>query len=140
MCYSHFSNEDCNGAISITQWVFINDCYKVNPVGQWGKVLVMATGFVDHLGLRRVHKDAEVEVLNSCVQNHRLCMDPGEEITFTARPKINSHSKIFRYGRSIFCLPHRPKFSDFFDLCLHWVSIVRVQNQSLNKKFVELSI
>ena len=21
---------------------FINDCYKVNPVGQWGKFLVMA--------------------------------------------------------------------------------------------------
>ena len=49
----------------------------------------------------------------------------GEEIVFTGRPKINSHSQIFRYGRSIFCLPHRPKFSDFFDLCLHWVSIVR---------------
>ena len=35
---------------------------------------------------------------------------PGEEISFTARPKINSHSQIFRYGRGIFCLPHRPKF------------------------------
>ena len=51
MCYSHFVNEVCNGAISITQWGFINDCYKVNPVGQWGKILVMAMGFVDHLGL-----------------------------------------------------------------------------------------
>ena len=50
---------------------------------------------------------------------------PGEEIAFTARPKINSHSQMFRYGRSIFCLPHRPKFSDFFGLCLHWVSVVR---------------
>ena len=50
---------------------------------------------------------------------------PGEEIAFTAQPKINSHSQILRYGRSIFCLPHRPKFSDFFDLCLHWVSVVR---------------
>ena len=30
----------------------------------------------------------------------------------------------FRYGQSIFHLPHRPKFSDFFDLCLHWVSLV----------------
>ena len=50
---------------------------------------------------------------------------PGEEIAFTARPKINSHSQIFRYGQSIFCLPHRPKISDFFYLCLHWVSIVR---------------
>ena len=49
----------------------------------------------------------------------------GEEITFTARLKINSQSQIFRYGRSIFCLPLRPKFSDFFDLCLHWVFVVR---------------
>ena len=50
---------------------------------------------------------------------------PREEIAFTARPKIHSHSQIFRYGRSIFCLPHRPNISDIFDLCLHWVSIVR---------------
>ena len=27
---------------------------------------------------------------------------PREEIAFTARPKIHSHSQIFRYGRSIF--------------------------------------
>ena len=50
---------------------------------------------------------------------------PGEKIAFTARPKINSHFQIFRYRRSIFCLPHRPKFSDLLDLCLHWVSVVR---------------
>ena len=56
---------------------------------------------------------------------------PGEEIVFTARTKINSHSQIFRCGRSIFCLLHRPKFSDFFDLCLHWVSVVR---ESYNKR------
>ena len=49
----------------------------------------------------------------------------GEEIAFTAWPKIHSHSEIFRYGQGIFCLPHRPKFSDFFDLCLHWMSVVR---------------
>ena len=48
-----------------------------------------------------------------------------EEIAFTARPKIHSHSQIYRYGRSIFCLPHWPNFSDIFDLCLHWVSVVR---------------
>ena len=48
----------------------------------------------------------------------------GEEIAFTVQPKINSHSQIFRYGQSISCLPHRPKFSDFFDICLHWVSVV----------------
>ena len=47
-------------------------------------------------------------------------------ITFTARPKINSHSQIFRYGRSIFYLPYLPKFTDFIDLCLHWVCWVSV--------------
>ena len=50
---------------------------------------------------------------------------PSEEIAFTARPKIKSQSQIHRYGRSIFCLPHRPKISGFFVLCLHWVSKVR---------------
>ena len=48
-----------------------------------------------------------------------------EEIASTAQPKIHSHSQMFRYGGSIFCLPHRPNFSDIFDLCLHWVSVVR---------------
>ena len=56
--------------------------------------------------------------------NHGL-RTPGEKIAFTARPKIQSQSQILRYGRSIFCRPHQPKFSDFFDFCLHWVSVVR---------------
>ena len=59
---------------------------------------------------------------------------PGEEISFTARPKIKSQSQIFRYGRSIFCLPHRPKISDFLDLCLHWVSVVRASKEQCNSK------
>ena len=50
MCYSHLGNGVCNGAISITQWGFISDDYKVKFMGQWGKILVMAMGFVDHLG------------------------------------------------------------------------------------------
>ena len=29
------------------------------------------------------------------------------------------------HGRSILSLPHRPKISDFFDLCHHWVSVTR---------------
>ena len=45
-----FGNVVSNGAISIKQWGFINERFKVNPVGQWGKILVMAMGFVDHLG------------------------------------------------------------------------------------------
>ena len=52
----------------------------------------------------------------------------GDEIAFAAWLEIHSHSQIFRHGRSIFCLPHRSKFSDFFDLCLHWVSVVRASH------------
>ena len=37
-----------------------------------------------------------------------------EEIALTARPKIQSQSQIFRYGRSIFCLPHWPNFIDYW--------------------------
>ena len=37
-----FGNVVSNGAISIKQWGFINERFKVNPVGQWGKILVMA--------------------------------------------------------------------------------------------------
>ena len=48
---------------------------------------------------------------------------PREEIAFTAWPEIQSQSQIVRYGQSIFYLSHRPKFSDFFDLCLNWVFI-----------------
>ena len=48
---------------------------------------------------------------------------PREEIVFTARPKIQSQSQIFRYVQSIFSLPHGPNFSDIFDLCLHWESV-----------------
>ena len=60
------------------------------------------------------------------IHNKHGLRTPSEEIAFTARPKIQSQSQIFRYGRSIFCLPHWPKFSDFFDFCLHWVSVVPV--------------
>ena len=58
---------------------------------------------------------------NDCMHGLRT---PGEDIAFTARPKIKSQSQIFRYGQSIFCLPHQPKIPDFFDLCLSWVSVV----------------
>ena len=67
--------------------------------------------------------------------SHRL-RTPREEIAFTAPPKIQSQSQIFRFSVSIFCLPHRPKISDFFDLCLHWVSIVRDLSSLLRKVYV----
>ena len=56
---------------------------------------------------------------------------PREEIVFTAWPKIHYHPT-FRYGRSIFCMPHQPNFSDIFDLCLHWVSVVHAQIDQKN--------
>ena len=54
------------------------------------------------------------------IQHHHDCFCHGlqmarEEIAFTARSKIHSHSQSFRYGRSVFCLPHQPNFSDIFD-------------------------
>ena len=60
---------------------------------------------------------------------------PREEAAFTAPPEIQSQCQIFRYGRSIFCLPHRPNFSDIFDLWLHWVSVVRAILDSKLKLF-----
>ena len=65
---------------------------------------------------------------------------PREEMALTARPKIHAHSQIFRYGRSIYCLPHLPKISDFIDLCLHWVSVVRVPESKVHLKEVCIQI
>ena len=48
-----------NGAISIMQRGFISDYYKVKPIGQWGKILVMGTGFVDYLGQGTLLMSAE---------------------------------------------------------------------------------
>ena len=78
-----------------------------------------------------MHYSSTLQVL-AIFYNHGLdhgLRTPREEMAFTAQPKIHSHSQIFRYGRSIFCLPHRPIFSDIFDLCLHWVSVVRDSNR-----------
>ena len=70
---------------------------------------------------------------------HGLGM-PREEIAFTARPKIQSQSQIFGYGLSIFCLPHRPNFSAIFDLCLHWVSVVRALTERVLKSVISLEL
>ena len=72
ICYSHFGNEVCNGAISITQRGFINDFSKVNPIGQWGKILMMAMGIEDHLGHCR-------SVENQSFGSHNLvsCLNVG---------------------------------------------------------------
>ena len=63
-----------------------------------------------------VQENVQKEVNKAVGTNHKsyaighgLRM-PGEEITFIARLKIKSQSQMYRYDRSIFCLPHRPKF------------------------------
>ena len=38
-----------DGDFSIMQWGLLSDCYKVNPIGQWVKILVIIMGFVDRL-------------------------------------------------------------------------------------------
>ena len=50
--------------------------------------------------------------------------DAQREIAFTAWSKIQSQSQIFRYGRSIFCLPHRPNFSDKVPIQHHTKALV----------------
>jgi hypothetical protein len=44
MCYSRIGNGVRNGAISTTQLGFINDYYKVNAIGQWGKLMIIGIG------------------------------------------------------------------------------------------------
>ena len=67
----------------------------------------------------------QTQLLAICnISTHGL-QTPSEEIAFTAQPKIKPQSQVFRYGQSIFCLPHRPKISDFLDSSLHRVSVVR---------------
>ena len=65
---------------------------------------------------------------------------PREKIAFTARPKIQSQSQIFRYGDSIFCLPHRPKFPGFFGFCLHWVSVGGTKGKMQKNQYIVLAM
>ena len=69
----------------------------------------------------------KTNIIDSCFESGSTGMDYGclvRKSPLLHGRKIHSHSQIFRYGQSIFCLPHWPKFSDFFDLCLHRVSVV----------------
>ena len=100
---------------------------------RWPPYAVYANGWL----LMLLYDDDKVQLIFRFFENlqpfSRLTVQhglrtPKQEIAFTARPKIQSQSQIFTYGRSISCLPHRPNFSDIFDLCLHWVSVVRGKN------------
>ena len=71
--------------------------------------------------LKRLHSYIQPNDISSALtlsyNNHGLRRS-GEEISFTARPKIKSQLQIFKFGQSIF---YQPTISDFFDLCLHAV-------------------
>ena len=98
-------------------------CYQNCSDLLWEKiVLVIDKNFEIRGWMPRICKN--FEIIRTIYSSSYGLRTPCEEIVFTARPKINSHSQIFRYGWYIFCLPHRPKFSDSFDLWLHWVSVV----------------
>ena len=71
-----------------------------------------------------------VKQLSGSTKYHRFfhgLRTPGEKILFAAWPKINCQSQIFRCSQSIFCLPHRHKFSDIFDgfIGCPWSVLVR---------------
>ena len=82
----------------------------------------------------KVFKEETQNWIHFCLQSNILnygLRTPSEEIVLSAWPKIKPQPKIFRYGRSIFCLPRRHKISDFFDLCLQQFSLVQVLNNEL---------
>ena len=51
--------------ISIVQWGLLSDCYKANPIGQWGRILVIVMGFVDTLGQCMIPVKIRVKYLES---------------------------------------------------------------------------
>ena len=71
--------------------------------------------------------------------NHGL-QTPSEEIAFTARAKIKSQSQVcigtVQWKHILSAI--LPIISGFFDLCLHWVSVVRGSIVSTNS-FFEIS-
>ena len=60
------------------------------------------------------HMPGPISIMGFAHASQHGLRTPREEIAFTARLKIQSQSQIFRYGRSIFCLHHRPNFSDTY--------------------------
>ena len=110
-----FQNEHCR--------IIVQNCYAESPC----RIIVQnhCAESLCRITVQSYLVSSPCQKLNPYSRIHGL-RTPSEEIAFTARPKIQSQSQIFRYGQSIRCLPQRPNFSDIFDLCLHWVSVVRV--------------
>ena len=57
MWYSHYDNGVHNGAVSIPQWDLLSDSYKVNPIGQQGKILVIVGAKQDMLHRKVIYDD-----------------------------------------------------------------------------------
>jgi hypothetical protein len=112
--------------VQINRWVLSFQCefrqptfmekifWYQNMIGEWAVVLLFPHGSDGSGQKKRLQK--VITIINPTDYGHPVRKSPSL--------KIHSNSQIFRYGRSMFCCPHRPKFSYFFDLCLHWVSVV----------------
>ena len=61
-----------------------------------------------------------------------------KKIAITAQSKIQSQSQIFRFGQSIFCLPHRPNFCRYLwfvpslGVRSPWCNVCRFAKQKLS--------
>ena len=103
-------------------------CLKINTHNEKGTIPSFRIGCLIWWTRQKIKKEKSQRSLipfkGDNEYKHGL-WTPRGETDFTARPKIQSQSQIFRYGQSIFCLPHRPDFLDIFDWWLHWVSVVR---------------
>ena len=80
---------------------YMSKVQETKRAGRWLTFWIMPWyGMLHHGHLRLLSRSLWLHGLRT----------PGEEIVFTERPKIHSHSQIFSYDRSIFCLPHQPRF------------------------------
>ena len=91
-------------------------------IWDWDLIFGRAVKAISSLGVRS--PCLEPSKKNSNGGKHGL-RTPREEISFTDGRKFNPNPKFLGTAEAIFCLPHQPNFSDIFDLCLHWVSVVR---------------
>ena len=86
----------------------------LGDISSWGPLLVWVQFSLDY----RTH----AIITRGLYTFYHWLWTPREDSLPCTAEKIQSQSQIFRYGQSIFCLPHRPIFSDFIALWLHWVS------------------
>ena len=85
--------------------------------------------FILHTTAPRSHYIAWLGLLQKKTNDGRSCTDSSEPFSFTHGLQMSSKAIAFTTlllpNAEAFCLPYQLKFLDFFDLNLHWVSVVR---------------